>query len=324
VKESGLDRATYLEKVLRAPTKELADMYYDLAKKKYLDREKEKVPRSLQYPERLTSNAQFRPGSNVNSNEWKKHFMFECAFVKEIYLFLFTDISRRRMTCQVGAENEIDNAVITGFDTAIYSEASVRTEFGPEEICPATITRTAFGPDEILHAVPDLNAMRFIFTDIYGSLTTFRSFSRSMHTTDCSIYISQGSCLLLNTNGTCLSMHIAVYQDLSMLISAHQTNTSQSNEFFLQLATQQFQSDVEICPEINVAIHFRWTASTNQITISYISFEENITNEIGKSSTKISCDKMITGYKAITGTCGSRGTKALEVDHPLHRYFNLT
>jgi len=86
VKESGLDRATYLEKVLRAPTKELADMYYDLAKKKYLDREKEKVPRSLQYPERLTSNAQFRPGSNVNSNEWKKHFMSECAFVKEIYL----------------------------------------------------------------------------------------------------------------------------------------------------------------------------------------------------------------------------------------------
>ena len=61
-------------------------MYYDLAKKKYLDREKEKVPRSLQYPERLTSNAQFRPGSNVNSNEWKKHFMSECAFVKEIYL----------------------------------------------------------------------------------------------------------------------------------------------------------------------------------------------------------------------------------------------
>jgi len=86
VKESGLDRATYLEKVLRAPTKELADMYYDLAKKKYLDREKEKVPRSLQYPERLSSNAQFRPGSNVNSNEWKKHFMSECAFVKEIYL----------------------------------------------------------------------------------------------------------------------------------------------------------------------------------------------------------------------------------------------
>jgi hypothetical protein len=38
-----LDRATYLEKVICAPTKELADMYYDLAKKKYLDREKEKV-----------------------------------------------------------------------------------------------------------------------------------------------------------------------------------------------------------------------------------------------------------------------------------------
>jgi hypothetical protein len=103
-------------------------------------------------------------------------------------------------------------------------------------------------------------------------------------------------------------MHIAVYQDLSMLISAHQINTSQSNEFFLQLATQQFQSGVEICPEINVAIHFWWAASTNQITIAYTSFKENITNEIGKSSTKISCDEMFTGYKAITSTCGSRGT----------------
>jgi hypothetical protein len=143
------------------------------------------------------------------------------------------------MTCQLGAENEIDNAVITGFDTAIYSEASVRAEFGPEEICHATITRTAFDPDEILHAVPDLNAMRFIFTDIYGSLTTFRSFSRSLHTTDCFIYISQGSCLFLNPNGTC-----------SMLINAHQKhtypsisrliNTYQPNEFYRQLATQQF------------------------------------------------------------------------------------
>jgi hypothetical protein len=34
-------------------------MYYDLAKKRYQDKEKEKVPRSLQYPERLSENAKF-------------------------------------------------------------------------------------------------------------------------------------------------------------------------------------------------------------------------------------------------------------------------
>ena len=102
-------------------------------------------------------------------------------------------------------------------------------------------------------------------------LLNFHSFFRSVHTTDCFIYISHGSCLFLNSNGTCLSLHIAVYQYLSMLIertlisvdqclsrliNAHQTNTYpcvsrlintyQPNEFCLQLvAAQQFQSGVE-------------------------------------------------------------------------------
>ena len=86
---------------------------------------------------------------------------------------LFTDISRSRITFQVGAENEIDNAVITGFDTAIYSEhdsqvglnefliqlatqqfqsdvepcpeAIVRTESSLEEIYPEDIARTERG-----------------------------------------------------------------------------------------------------------------------------------------------------------------------------------
>ena len=56
IKESGISRALCLEKVIKAPAKELGDMYYDLAKKRHDDGEKEKVPRSLQYPERLSTN----------------------------------------------------------------------------------------------------------------------------------------------------------------------------------------------------------------------------------------------------------------------------
>ena len=53
IKESGITWALYLEKNLKAPNKKLGDMYYDLAKKRYREREEEKVPRTLQYPERL-------------------------------------------------------------------------------------------------------------------------------------------------------------------------------------------------------------------------------------------------------------------------------
>ena len=86
IEESGMTRALYLEKVIKAPNTELGDMYYDLAKKRYQDREKEKVPRSLQYPERLSENAKFKAGSNIDSIQWRKLFMSECAFVKEVYL----------------------------------------------------------------------------------------------------------------------------------------------------------------------------------------------------------------------------------------------
>jgi hypothetical protein len=71
---------------------------------------------------------------------------------------------------------------------------------------------------QLLHADIEHRNMHFIFTDIYGSLATFNSFSRSMHPTDFFVYISHGSCLFLNPDGTNLSMHIAVYQCLSMLI----------------------------------------------------------------------------------------------------------
>ena len=47
IKESGITRALYLKKVIKAPNKELGDtrMYYDLAKKRYQDRENEKNQR---------------------------------------------------------------------------------------------------------------------------------------------------------------------------------------------------------------------------------------------------------------------------------------
>ena len=86
IEEGGMTRALYLEKVIKAPNKELGDMYYDLAKKRHQDREKEKVPRSLQYPERLSENAKFKAGSQIDSIQWRKLFMSECAFVKEVYL----------------------------------------------------------------------------------------------------------------------------------------------------------------------------------------------------------------------------------------------
>ena len=86
IQESGMTRALYLEKVIKAPNRELGDMYYDLAKKRHQDKEKEKVPRSLQYPERLSDNAKFKAGSQVDSTQWRKMFMSECAFVKEVYL----------------------------------------------------------------------------------------------------------------------------------------------------------------------------------------------------------------------------------------------
>jgi hypothetical protein len=89
IKESGITRALYLEKVIKAPNKELGDMYYDLAKKRYQDREKEEVPRSQQYPERLSENAKFKVGSQIDSIQWRKLFMSECAFVKEVYYTSF-------------------------------------------------------------------------------------------------------------------------------------------------------------------------------------------------------------------------------------------
>jgi hypothetical protein len=45
-----------------------------------------------------------------------------------------------------------------------------------------------------IHADLEKRNMHFIFTDISGRLMTFHSFSRSMHTADCTIHTSHGSC----------------------------------------------------------------------------------------------------------------------------------
>jgi hypothetical protein len=63
IKESGLDRVIYLAKVIKAPNAIIGELFYDISKKKHIDKEREKIPRSLQYPEKLTANAQFRPGN---------------------------------------------------------------------------------------------------------------------------------------------------------------------------------------------------------------------------------------------------------------------
>ena len=87
INESGLSRATYLDKVVKAPTAAIGELFYDLSKKRHIDKEREKIPRSLQYPERLTANAQFRPGNHsADTLVWKKNFMSECTWVKEQYL----------------------------------------------------------------------------------------------------------------------------------------------------------------------------------------------------------------------------------------------
>jgi hypothetical protein len=42
------------------------------------------VPRSLQYPECLSENDKFKAGSQIDSIHWRKLFMSECTFVKEV------------------------------------------------------------------------------------------------------------------------------------------------------------------------------------------------------------------------------------------------
>ena len=78
INESGLSRATYLylDKVVKAPNAIIGELFYDLSKKRHIDKEREKIPRSLQYPERLIANAQFRPGTgSADTLVSKKNFM---------------------------------------------------------------------------------------------------------------------------------------------------------------------------------------------------------------------------------------------------------
>jgi hypothetical protein len=87
IKESGLDRAVYLAKVIKTPNASTGELFYDYSKKKHVDKERERIHRSLQYPEKLTANAQFRPGNgSVDTIVWRNFFMSECTWVKEKYL----------------------------------------------------------------------------------------------------------------------------------------------------------------------------------------------------------------------------------------------
>jgi hypothetical protein len=75
INKSGLSRATYLDKVVKAPTAIIGELFYDLSKKRHIDKEREKIPISLQYPEKLTANAQFRLGNrSADTLVWKKNF----------------------------------------------------------------------------------------------------------------------------------------------------------------------------------------------------------------------------------------------------------
>ena len=51
---------------------------------------------------------------------------------------------------------------------------------------------------QLLHADLEKRNMHFIFTNISGRLLTFHSFSRSMHTADCTIHTSHGSCYYIH------------------------------------------------------------------------------------------------------------------------------
>ena len=68
INESGPSRAMHLEKVIKAPNAIIGELFYDLSKKRHIDNEREKIPRSLQYPEKLIADAQFRPGNDVMKN----------------------------------------------------------------------------------------------------------------------------------------------------------------------------------------------------------------------------------------------------------------
>ena len=77
-KESGISRDLFLEKVIKAPNKELGDIRYDLAKKRYQDREKEKVA--------VTVRANFsREKFKEQYEAERSYFDSVCTFLKRTY-----------------------------------------------------------------------------------------------------------------------------------------------------------------------------------------------------------------------------------------------
>jgi hypothetical protein len=117
--------------------------------------------------------------------------------------------------------NEVDPEAMTRNEVSTYGS-------GPETINHDDVTSnnsTKLDLVPMLHYKYDLELhnMYFLFTDISGRLVTFHSFSRPMHTTDCSIHISHGSCyyvyiiftgscLFLNLNGMCLFTGVVLYE----------------------------------------------------------------------------------------------------------------
>ena len=150
IQESGLDRAVYLAKVLKAPSKVIGELYFDLSKKKHIDREREKIPRSLQYPERLTANAQFRPGNgSIDTLVWRKNFMSECTWVREKYL--------TPLCLRTALDPKVSAAVRSNFTREKYKgryEAEKSDLIPFDEIC-RFLKKTYDRPGRLEHALLD-------------------------------------------------------------------------------------------------------------------------------------------------------------------------
>jgi hypothetical protein len=150
IKESGLDRAVYLAKVIKAPNASIGELFYDYSKKKHIDKERERIPRSLQYPEKLTANAQFRPGNgSVDTIVWRKNFMSECTWVKEKYL--------TPLCLRVALDPKVSAAVRSNFSREKFKgkyEAEKSDLIPFEDIC-IFLKKTYDRPGRLEHALLD-------------------------------------------------------------------------------------------------------------------------------------------------------------------------
>ena len=80
-KESGISRDLYLEKVIKASNKELGDIRYDLAQKRYQDRDKEKVA--------------FAMRANFSREKFKEQYEAERSYFDSVCTFLKRTYARQ-------------------------------------------------------------------------------------------------------------------------------------------------------------------------------------------------------------------------------------